>query len=81
MKNSTSTVRSLLVKTDLVGIAQTPLGRSDFRGYWNVSGNTKNGLKRELTAMVLCQACSSELGGDDGFIFQKLRAVQFEAET
>ena len=69
------------MKTDLVGIAQTPLGRSDFRGYWNVSGNTKNGLKRELTAMVLCQACSSELGGDDGFIFQKLRAVQFEPET
>jgi hypothetical protein len=50
------------VETDLVGIAQTPLGRSDFGGYWNVSGNSKNGLKRELTAMVLCQACSSELG-------------------
>jgi hypothetical protein len=31
----------LLVETDLVGIAQTPLGRSDFGGYWNVSGNSK----------------------------------------
>lgn len=50
------------METDLVGIAQTPLGRSDFGGYWNVSGNSKNELKRELTAMVLCQACSPELG-------------------
>jgi hypothetical protein len=66
------------VETDLVDIAQTPLGRSDFGGYWNVSGNSKNGLKRELTAMssVLIRAW-----GDDGLLFQKLRAVQFEAET